>query len=93
MRRNHPPAFKAKVALEAIKEEKTIQELSSQYGIHSTQVTKWKKVALEGLSEIFSEGKKQEESDNRELVDELYRQIGQLKVQMDFLKKKIGIFE
>ncbi len=93
IKRVHPPSFKAKVALEGLKEQKTIQEISSQYGIHSTQVVKWKKAALEGLPGVFGEGKKQEETDYGELTDELYKQIGQLKVQMDFLKKKIGIIE
>jgi transposase len=92
IRRVHPAAFKAKVALEAIKEQKTIAELSSIYGVHSTQITKWKRQALDILSAGFSEKQKQKEHDDRSLVQELYQQIGRLKVEVDFLKKKMGIF-
>ena len=92
MRRVHPPAFKAKVALEALKEQKTIAELSSMYGIHATQITKWKRQALDILAAGFSAGQKQREKDDKELVAELYQQIGRLKVQVDWLKKKMGIF-
>lgn len=93
IRRNHPPAFKAKVALEAIKEQKTIAELSSIYGIHSTQIAKWKKKALESLAQVFSDKWKQEEKGRDELIQELYQQIGKLKVERDWIKKKIGIIE
>jgi transposase len=92
MRRFHPAAFKAKVALEALKEQKTITELSSLYGIHATQITKWKRQALDILSAGFSEKQKKKQEDDHALVQELYRQIGRLKVEVDFLKKKMGIF-
>jgi len=92
IRRVHPAAFKAKVALEAIKEQKTIAELSSLYDVHATQITKWKRQALDILSAGFSEKQKQKEHDDRSLVQELYQQIGRLKVEVDFLKKKMGIF-
>lgn len=93
IRRNHPPAFKAKVALEAIKEQKTIAELASLYGVHPTQITKWKKRALESLAQIFSDKWKQEEKGRDELIQELYQQIGKLKVERDWIKKKVGIIE
>ena len=93
IRRVHPPAFKAKVAVDALKEQKTIAQLSSQYGVHETQITKWKKRALEILNAGFSEKWQRKENDDRELIQELYRQIGRLKVEVDFLKKKMGIFE
>ena len=89
----HSPAFKAKVALEALKETKTIAELASTYPVHSTQITKWKKQALDILTLGFGSGQKQRDKDDRELVQELYQQIGRLKVEIDFLKKKMGIFE
>ena len=92
LRRVHPPAFKAKVAIEALKEQKTIAELSGFFGIHETQITKWKKKAVEGLGEIFSDTKKQRARDHTELIEALYQQIGRLKVEVDFLKKKMGIF-
>ena len=93
IRKVHAPAFKAKVALEAIKETKTIAELAGMYSIHSTQITKWKRQALDILAAGFSEKQRKKEHDNRELVQELYQQIGRLKVEVDFLKKKMGLFE
>ena len=93
IRRFHSPAFKAKVALEALKEQRTIAEISSMYGIHSTQITKWKRQALDILAAGFGAGQKQREKDDHDLVQELYRQIGRLKVEVDFLKKKIGLID
>jgi transposase-like protein len=93
IRRVHPPAFKAKVAVDALKEQKTIAELASQYAIHPTQITKWKSHALEILTQGFSGKREQNKKDDAELIQELYRQIGRLKVEVDFLKKKMGIFE
>lgn len=93
IKRQHPPAFKAKVALEAIRETKTMAELSSLYGVHTTQIKRWKEAALAGLSELFSDKRKQREKDGEELTAELYREIGRLKVEADWLKKKIGLVE
>ena len=93
IRRVHAPAFKAKVAIEAIKESRTIAELSSMFAVHATQITKWKRQALDIVSAGISEKQRKKEHDDRELVQELYRQIGRLKVEVDFLKKKMGIFE
>ncbi len=93
IRRVHPAAFKARVALEALKEQKTIAELSGMYGIHTTQITKWKKQALDILVSGFGSGQKRQEKEDSDLMQELYRQIGRLKVEVDFLKKKMGIFE
>lgn len=92
LRRVHPPAFKAKVAVDALKEQKTIAELASQYAIHPTQITKWKKQALEILTQGFSGKREQKQKNDIDLIQELYRQIGRLKVEVDFLKKKMGIF-
>jgi putative transposase len=88
IRRVHAPAFKAKVALEAIKEQKTIAELSSIYKVHTTQITKWKRLALDILAQDLSQRIKQRERDDQELIQELYQQIGRLKVEVDFLKKR-----
>ena len=93
IRRIHAPTFKARVALDALREVKTIAELSSLYEVHSTQIIKWKKQALDILNQGFTGKQKKKESDERELIQELYRQIGQLKVELDFLKKKMGLFE
>ena len=93
MRKGFNAEFKSKVALEAIKEEKTIAELSSQYEVHRTQITDWRKRALCGVKEIFKGKQEKVNKENEKLVDELYRQIGQLKVENEWLKKKAALFE
>jgi transposase-like protein len=80
--------FKAKVALEAVKGEKTLSEIASHYGIHPNQVTQWKKRLEEGIPQVFSRKGDQNLQGKEELIDELYRQIGQLKVELDWVKKK-----
>jgi len=89
-RKQYNGKFKAKVALEAIKGDKTIAELSSIYGVHTSQIMKWKKKVLEQISEIFSSKKEEREKRAEEIQDELYKQIGQLKVELDWLKNKSG---
>ena len=89
IRKKHSTQTKMKVALEAIKGEKTTAEISSKYGIHSTQVTNWKKQAIDILPEAFSGKRKKLEDAQQELIDELYKQIGQLKVENEFLKKNL----
>jgi len=93
MRRTHDAGLKAKVALEAIKGEKTVAEISSKYGIHPNQVGKWKKEVLERLPELFNGKIKKSEKTADELQAELYQQIGQLKVELDWLKKKSRLLE
>ena len=93
MRRTHDAGFKAKVALDAIKGEKTVAEISSKYGIHPNQVGKWKKEVLERLPEIFNGKMKKSDKTADELQSELYQQIGQLKVELDWLKKKSRLLE
>ncbi len=88
VRRRHSAAFKAKVGLEAVKQEKTIAQLSGEYGIHANMITQWKKRILEELPRIFLNKRKKKDKDAEKLQDELYRQIGQLKVELDWLKKK-----
>jgi len=89
-RRNHSAQFKAKVALAAAKGDKTIAELTSQYEVHPNQVTQWKKQLLESLPDIFSRSRQRERQKQDELEEHLYQQIGQLKVELDWLKKKSG---
>jgi len=88
MRRKIDPALKAKVALEAIKGEKTVSEIASKFDVHPNQVTQWRKKVLEALPSLFSRRRKKENRESEELRDELFRQIGQLKVELDWLKKK-----
>ena len=93
MRRRHDAAFKAKVALEAVKGEKTIAQISSEFKVHPNMVRKWRKQLLEMLPNLFSDRRKRVESDRDELEAELYRQIGQLKVELDWLKKKSRLLQ
>jgi len=88
MRKRYEARFKAKLALEAVKQEKTVAQLSAEHGVHSSQITKWKKQLLEELPGFFSNGRKKADRDAEDLQAELYRQIGQLKVELDWLKKK-----
>jgi len=88
-RRNYSAAFKAKVALDAIKGEKTLSELASQYELHPTQIQQWKKKLLEGSKDVFGSSEKEQkhvESD----IKELHAKIGQLIMERDFLAKAFG---
>jgi transposase-like protein len=88
IRKRYDGAFKARIALLAIKGEQTTVEIASSYSVHPDQVTQWKKQVLEALPEVFSERNKKQEQNREEVESELYRQIGQLKVEVDWLKKK-----
>ena len=88
VRKRYSAAFKAKVALEAVKKQKTIAQLSSEYGVHANQINQWRKQMLEQLPDLFSDKRKKKEKNTEALQDELYKQIGQLKVELDWLKKK-----
>ena len=91
--RNHYSAdFKAKVALAAIKGHQTVNEIASIYGVHPNQVMQWKKHVLDAVPDIFSVRRAREAQDDEELKAQLYQQIGQLKVELDWLKKKAGLF-
>jgi transposase len=91
MRKKYDAAFKAKVAVEAIKGESTVAELSSRYTVHANQISKWKREALKGLPDLFSNKRRKADCHAEELQAELYQQIGQLKVELDWLKKKSGL--
>jgi transposase-like protein len=90
-RRQHSPEFKAKVALAALRGDKTANQLASEHDIHPLLVGQWKKAAVEGLAEVFASRRAVREKDTEELTASLYQQIGQLKVELDWLKKKSGL--
>jgi transposase len=87
-RKMHDSVFKAKVALEAVKGEKTIAQIASEYGVHANQISQWKKKLLQELPELFSEKRRSQDVNRETLEAELYRQIGQLKVELEWVKKK-----
>lgn len=87
MRKSYDATFRAKVALEAIKGEKTVAQLAGVFGVHPNQISRWKAELLEKLPDIFSDRRKRADKDREETEAELYRQIGQLKVELDWLKK------
>lgn len=85
-RRSFSSAFKAKVALSAIREEHTMSELAAQYGLLPTQIAKWKQQALQSLPELFAD--KRSHLPDETLIDRLYQQVGQLQCELEWLKKK-----
>ena len=89
-RKSYPPSLKAKIAVEAIRAQKTITELAQLYSVNPNLVTKWKKQAVEGLPEIFRQPHNGNGSVADAEKDELFRQIGQLKVELEWLKKRSG---
>ena len=90
-RKTYGAEFKARVALEALKEQKTISEIASLYEVHPVMVGQWKKQAREGLTELFSTGRVRSEQDEEDLRGRLYQEIGELKVELDWLKKKFRL--
>lgn len=89
-RRKFKKEFKAKVALEAIKGQRTINELAQEFGVHPNQISKWKKQALESMPEVFGNGKDQRAEQLELERDRLFKKVGQLQVENDWLKKNIG---
>jgi transposase-like protein len=87
-RKRYSAELKARVALEAIKGQKTANEIAAEYAVHPTQIAQWKKQALDGFPELFSLGRQKQERSDEALIASLYQQIGQLKVQVDWLEKK-----
>ncbi len=89
-RKRYSSEFKAKVALEALKGESTVHELSSRFGIHPNMITQWKRQASERMSELFATKSERSEALNEEQLKELHAKIGQLTVERDFLAKAFG---
>ena len=89
-RRKHSPAFKAQVALEALKGQETVAQLAARYEVHPRQIQAWKKALGEGASGVFGNGKDQKSRNDSALIARLYQEIGQLKVERDFLAERSG---
>jgi transposase-like protein len=90
-RRRFPPEFKAKVALAASRGDRTVHEIAAQFEIHPNQVSTWKRQLLDGAAALFADARVRPRDDDRQaLVSRLYERIGQLQVELDWLKKKVG---
>ena len=87
-RRKHSPAFKAKLALEAVKGEETVAQLAARYEVHPGQIQAWKKALTEGAAGVFGNGQDQKAKNEAALIARLYQEIGQLKVERDFLAER-----
>ena len=94
LRKKYSAEQKAKIALEALKGESTQSQLTSKYQVHGTQVNNWKRIAKEGAIEAFRSKKKQStDHDKDKLIEELYKEIGKQKVELDWIKKKSELFD
>ena len=92
-RRKFTKELKARIALEAIKGQRTLNELAKEYGVNTNQIGQWKKKLLEVAPEVFSRGKDREAERAKEERDRLYKKVGQLQVEVDWLKKKTGYLD
>ena len=92
-RKKYSAQEKAKIALEALKGNLTQNEITKKYGVHASQVNKWKKQLKEKMGDIFSDRKKQVDRDKDKYIDELHQQIGQLTIEVSWLKKKSELFD
>lgn len=86
-------SFRAKVALAAIKGDKTLSELASQFEVHVTQVSAWRKELVDRAAELFTDGRRRKHDEEAVRQEELYEQIGRLKMEVDWLKKKAAEFD
>jgi len=93
IRKTHPPAYKAKVALEALREVETPGQLASRYHVHPTQVGVWKKQAKEAIGAAFNRKAQRQMKNTQDELEELYKKIGKQNIEIDWLKKKVGLLE
>jgi len=94
LRKSYTAEEKAKIALDAVKGELTQSQITSKYGVHVTQVAKWKRQLKEGIVNIFKDKRRNNDQlDQSELIEELYKKIGQLEVKLDWVKKKSDLFK
>ena len=91
MRKHHSKEFKAKVALAALKGDKTMAELSSEYEVHAAMITRWRNEAKEGLSGIFGKTDRKEVREYKGKVEDLYKTIGRIQVENEWLRKKLDV--
>jgi transposase-like protein len=92
-RKQYTPKFKAKVALEAIRGERTLNQLASQFHVHPVQIGHWRKAAMEQLADLFVDGRKRKPRDGEVEKEALFEEIGRLKMELDWLKKKVGLLD
>jgi transposase-like protein len=91
-RKRHSAAFKAKVALEAAKQTRTLAELARTYQVHPVQISQWKKQLLDGVESLFHDGRHREHDDHQAVQAELYERIGRLNMEVEWLKKSVARF-
>jgi transposase-like protein len=89
-RKRHPAAFKARVALEAAKQTRTLAELAKAYQVHPVQISQWKKQLLDGIESLFRDGRRREQEESQAIQAELYEQIGRLNMEIEWLKKRVA---
>jgi transposase len=92
-RKSYSAEEKAKIVIESLRGELTQAQITSKYGVHATQINAWKRQFKEGVANIFRDKRQKDESDKERLIEELYKQIGQQKVELDWLKKKSELFD
>ena len=92
-RKRYSASFKARVALEAAKQTKTLAELSGRYQVHSVQISQWKKQLLDGIESLFHDGRRRDHDETQAIQAELYEQIGRLKMELEWLEKKVARFD
>jgi transposase-like protein len=93
MRKRYEASYKARVALAALKSDKTLRELASEFSVHGNLISQWKRRLLTNVGRVFEESEDGAQCDHQAVVEELHRQIGQLHVELDWLKKKAAQFD